>query len=216
MTPSRGECLRVVVGVDLHGHRPGESAVRGMRHRDAVALPPRKARVLPDDVDDAPGADTHGHQTGAVAHHCVGVRIAGADGLQIGDGDRSGPGGAVIGGLHRPHPRRARPEFGENVDHHGARQHDDLVADGLALRTRIVDAAGELPGGAGAGRHGKVARPGRLPGEPVPHRVHIIRIGRVGGDRALVIEELRAVLNERDRRTPAEAAVAPVKDNDRA
>ena len=95
----------------------------------------------------------------------------------------------------------------ENVDHHVAGKYDDLVADRLAGRTRIVNAARRLPACARIGGHRKVGGTGDLVGQTVPHRIHVARIVGIGRDRALVVGELRAVLDEGDGQRPGRAAV---------
>src|SRR5262249_35227951 len=130
------------------------------------------------------------------------------------DRDRGhGPGGAVIRGANRPQPGgdlavRRRVELGEDIDQYIGRNDDDDVAEGLIVRTRIVDAAGRLPGVAAVCGEGEVARAAlRLRTLAVPDGIYIVRISRVGGDRALVVEESGAVGDEAHRRGPGVAAV---------
>ena len=96
-----------------------------------------------------------------------------------------------------------------------AGQNDDLVIERLEIGAGVENRARRFPRCATIGRAGEVRR-AEIAGESVPHRIYKPRVGRVGGDRFLVIEGLGPVADQRDRVAPGDAAIRGAADQDGA
>ncbi len=123
----------------------------------------------------------------------------------------------MIGRAHEAHARTRYAVHGidliEHIDQRAAlgaaRQHDDAVAQRLADAgaARREQHARCLPARATITRAGQHRRAMSCRVEPVPHGVDVARIGGVGGQRGLVVEEGRSILRQQLGRRPGDAAV---------
>ena len=161
-----------------------------------------------------------GAQVRAVAYRRAGFRIAGAERKHRRHRDRRRPGHTLV--QRADHSERRDGAAGscgieprEERDERAVRQHDELIVDRLIGGAGIEDCPGCLP------RRSTVARarePGRavaLRREPIPHRVGEARVGRIGGHRLLVVEEVRPVADQRDRSGPRDPSVGRAADQHR-
>ena len=117
----------------------------------------------------------------------------------------------------------------KDIDESPIREHGNLVADRAREAGLCVDRPRRVPRPAAVGRarEHRVAAEGervlgadalgltRLP-EPIPHRVDVVRVERVGGDRLLVVEiersHVRKIADERHRIAPMVAPVGRLAD----
>ena len=106
-------------------------------------------------------------------------------------------------------------DLGEEVDERAVAEHDDAVAERLARRRRRIDRARGLPARTAVGRARHHARPAARVREAVPHRVNVVAVGRVRGQRILVVEEVRAVADQRRRCAPCQATIGRADDEHR-
>src|SRR5258706_13573163 len=89
------------------------------------------------------------------------------------------------------------------------RENDELVVERCIVAYGVVDLPLWFPARAGIGRarEPRRRRAALAAGETLPCRVDEVGIGRIGGDRLLVIERTAALANQRRRPAPDAAAI---------
>ena len=218
----RNERRHASDGIDANGGGPRQPTVERARKGHAVAHASTEARVLPHRGQLAVRTGGNRAQDGAVAYLCMGLGIESADRLHRRDDDGRRPAHALVG---RTNDRKGgggrrvgwRVESREKIDQGSVRENHDLIVDRLAVRARIIDRVRDFPGDAAIGSAAEISRAAASAAyEPVPQRVYQTRVGRIGGDRLLVVEKNCTVANQRNRVAPCRAAVGRATDQNRA